>query len=127
MNIKVGPFYDGCDEEMLPITSVHTRFRRPTAELLESVKLRPTYFSFAPTYNDRSPSAPEFRFPQYNCYSLQGDLVASPTSNTTTAFSSPRQFGQFAHQSDRKRKYGSLWETVAHCSNFFFGVRCILL
>ena len=43
MPLRVGPFYDGTEKDMLIIDTSQCRTRKPSVELLESVHLRPTY------------------------------------------------------------------------------------
>lgn len=119
MNIKVGPFFRDNDEEMLPVDShLPVRTRRPTVDLIESVKLRPTYFSFSRSINDRSPLVPEFRFPQYSCYSMRDETV-SPQSSATVMTPSPPKVSR---HSDSNIKKTTMFGTVMNCTNFFFGV-----
>ena len=61
----VGPFYNACDEEKLTIETYSNLRHKPSVELLESVRLRPTYFSFpSPGTGGRTPSLPSFRLPK---------------------------------------------------------------
>lgn len=114
MNFKVGEN----DDELLQV-DYHLPIRRPTTDLIESVKLRPTYFSFSRSVNDRSPIVPEFRFPQYSCYSMRDETVSQQSSATIITPSPPN----VSKHSDSPNKKATMFGTVMNCTNFFFGVR----
>ncbi len=120
MNVKVGPFYGGREDEMLTIQTYQSRTRKPSVELLESVRLRPTYYSFPQFNYDQSPIVPSFRFPQYSFYSLKEPSLQSPSSNSVLNRSSPKSSGVGDKQPEGGKT--TLFGTVVNCSNFFFGV-----
>lgn len=117
MNVRVGPFYGGGDEEMLTIETHQARARKPSVELLESVRLRPTYYSFPQFNYDQSPNVPSFRFPQYSFYSLKEPSLLSPSSNSIVNRTSPKSI-----VGEKPEGKTTMFGTVVNCSNFFFGV-----
>lgn len=90
MPLRVGPYYDGTESDMLTIDTTQCRTRKPSVELLESVHLRPTYVRWryyfvlinyrklmivtnsfpSPRCGGRTPTLPAFRFPQYGYSSV---------------------------------------------------------
>jgi hypothetical protein len=89
--MRVGPFYDSTENDMLTIDTVLGRSRKPSVELLESIKLRPTYVrlrarfhhplnyitscfcSFPSPRGGVTPTLPSFRLPQYGYNSMDND------------------------------------------------------
>ncbi len=106
---------------MLTIQTYQSRTRKPSVELLESVRLRPTYYSFPQFNYDQSPNVPSFRFPQYSLYSLKEPSLQSPSSNSVINRSSPKSSGGGGEKQPESGKT-SMFGTVVNCSNFFFGV-----
>lgn len=114
----MGPFYEGKEEDMVTIDGMINKTRKPSVELLESVKLKPTYFSFPSSKADISPSIPSFRFPHYGYYGLQYDNLSPIERN---AIPSPKSyFGDAPHC--RTTIFGTVINTI----NFFLGVRNLI-
>ncbi len=103
---------------MRPISEVETRARKPSLEMLESVKLKPTYFSFPSPNAGRSPTIPSFRFPQYGYYSLHVETNAK--LHESTAIPSPKSCIS-DHTNNNKRT--TIMGTVVNFANYFVGVR----
>lgn len=101
---------------MLTIDSItEGKARKPSVELLESVKLKPTYFSFPSSKGDISPSVPSFRFPHYGYYGIQHDNLSPIDKNVIP---SPKSY--FGDAPQRKT---TIFGTVINSINFFVGVR----
>lgn len=114
--------------------------RKPSVELLGSVKLRPTYFSFPPPRMGRSPTVPTLKVPRYGYYYFSDgdDEVNKSSSNgSDTPGSLLRLFemdkGSESNEDQKvaeevgakpssNRKL-TVFEATLNSLNYFFGVR----
>lgn len=88
----------------------YQRSRKPSKELLETVKLRPTYVSFPTLRNGRSPVGPYFNTPKVGYSSIDNSppiFITSPDS-VASYFESIGKMGVFS--------------TTMSSINYFIGV-----
>ena len=87
---------------------------KPSQDDLESIKLRPIFFSFPPPRNGHSPPRLTFQVPQYD-YSSRAHDDNSPVPSESTK---PEK--SFKIRSNRDQS--TLCGAISNCTNYFIGV-----
>lgn len=149
LHIRVGPFYDGNEEDMIDLTGTGSVARsedarkysveaindincgqkllsiqKPTIDVLGKVKLKPSYFSFPAPRAGRSPAAPSFRVPRYGYYTVSGEDSLDHSSGhcnpSGTAEMKESVACTIGIAQNKRKLYFS--EAVLNCINFYAGV-----
>lgn len=107
--MRVGPFYGGNENDFQRVQDAYYQLRKPSADQLESVRLKPTLTSFPPPHRGHSPTLPDFSFPDYDYSSV----VQSPFREHVSI---P------VNLSTEESGHNSVIASVFSSTNFFLGV-----